>query len=172
MVRQASLGLEDTEVQHYEVDHDWTARFFSEVQDVSSEDLQSYWAKVLAGEVEQPGSTSIKTLNVLKNLNKRAADLFVKFCSACVTVSIPEEGFLDARVPSLSDYNEGNSLREYGLDYGKLKTLQEHGLVTSDLNSWHDYNPCIEPWVSEPKRGMWLCPFSFQSRVLGPISHS
>ena len=39
VVRQASLRLEDKEVDNYEVDHDWTARFFSDVQDVSSEDL-------------------------------------------------------------------------------------------------------------------------------------
>ena len=172
VVRQASLRLEDKEVYDYEVDHDWTARFFNEVQDVSSGDLQSLWAKVLAGEIEQSGSTSIKTLNVLRNLDKRAADLIVKLCSACVTVSMPENGLLDARVPFVSGYKEGNALGQYGLDYGKLIALQEHGIVTSDLNSWHDYNACIEPWVSEPKVGMLVCPFSFQSQywVLSPTA--
>ena len=73
VVGNAALELGDGEVQGHEVDHDWTARFFNDVQDVSSEEMQKLWGKVLAGEVERPGSTSIKTLGVLKNLDKAAA---------------------------------------------------------------------------------------------------
>ena len=47
IVKQAALELGDKEVQDHEVDHDWTARFFDDVQDVSSEDMQQLWAKIL-----------------------------------------------------------------------------------------------------------------------------
>ena len=67
----------------------------NDIQDVSSEKFQLLWAKVLAGEVERPGSTSIRTLSILKNIDQATADLFRKFYSACVVLKD------DARVPSL-----------------------------------------------------------------------
>ena len=39
-MRNAALELGDGNVQDHEVDHDWTARFFNDVQDVSSEEMQ------------------------------------------------------------------------------------------------------------------------------------
>ncbi len=63
VIGQAAQELGDREVQDHEVDHDWTARFFNDVQDVSSEEMQQLWAKILAGEVERPGSTSLRTMS-------------------------------------------------------------------------------------------------------------
>ena len=74
VVEDAADELGDKEVSNHEPDHDWTARFFNDIQDVSSEEMQSLWAKVLAGEVEKPGSTSIQTLSILKILTKRQLD--------------------------------------------------------------------------------------------------
>ena len=73
VVEEAASQLGDKRVANTEPDHDWTARFFNEVQDVSSEEMQSLWAKVLAGEVERAGSTSIRTLGILKNLDQVTA---------------------------------------------------------------------------------------------------
>ena len=84
VVRQAAEQLGDTTVEDIEPDHDWTARFFNDVQDVSSEEMQSLWTKVLAGEVERSGSTSIRTLGILKGLDQSTALLFQKFCSVCI----------------------------------------------------------------------------------------
>ena len=66
VVRKAASHLGDKSVENNEPDHDWTARFFNDIQDVSSGEMQNLWAKVLAGEVERAGSTSIRTLGVLK----------------------------------------------------------------------------------------------------------
>ena len=62
VVAKAASQHEGREVEPSEPDHDWTARFFNEVQDVSSEEMQTLWARVLAGEVERKGSTSSRTL--------------------------------------------------------------------------------------------------------------
>jgi hypothetical protein len=40
------------------VDEDWIARFFESAKDVSSEQMQRLWAKILANEVVRPGSFS------------------------------------------------------------------------------------------------------------------
>ena len=92
VVRQAAVELGDLEVQDYRIDHDWTARFFGDVQDVSTEELQSLWAKVLAGEVEKPGSTSLRTLGILKDLDQSTSILFRTLCSARMAFVIGQPG--------------------------------------------------------------------------------
>ena len=80
VVKDTADELGEKEVSDHEPDPDWTARFFDCVQDVSSEDMQKLWARVLAGEVETPGRTSLRTLDTLKNLTKRDAEMFMGIC--------------------------------------------------------------------------------------------
>jgi hypothetical protein len=70
VVGQTAELLGDKEVPDQEPDHDWTARFFNYIQDVSSEEMQLLWAKVLAGQIEQPGSVPIRALSILRNLDQ------------------------------------------------------------------------------------------------------
>lgn len=163
VVRQAANQLGDREVANHEPDHDWTARFFNDVQDVSSEEMQALWAKVLAGEVERAGSTSIRTLGILKNLDQATARLFRKCCSACVFLSPDGKTLMDARVPSLGGNAGSNSLGAYGLDFDALNRLNENGLIISDYNSWYDYR--ISTGLRLGNRPQLIrIPFRFQDR--------
>ena len=164
VVGQAAEDLGDKEVSNNEPDHDWTARFFNDIQDVSSEEMQSLWAKVLAGEVEQPGSTSIQTLSILKNLDQATARLFGKLCSICISLGPDGNQFCDARVPSLGGNAAHNALEKYGLDFGNLNVLNEHGLVISDYNCWGDYRLCAGLFSSGRNPVKVRVPFSFQGR--------
>lgn len=60
------------------VDKDWLNRFLDYAEGVSEEEMQNIWAKILAGEVKQPKSFSLRTLNVLRNMTKEDAELFVE----------------------------------------------------------------------------------------------
>ena len=60
------------------VEQGWINRFFDSVADVSDDDLQKLWGKVLAGEIKQPNSYSLRTLETLKNLSRYEAELFRK----------------------------------------------------------------------------------------------
>ena len=81
VVRMAAEEVKDTEVLDHEIDHDWTAQFFANVQDVSSEKMQQIWARILSGEVETPGRTSLHTLTILKNLTQKDGELFSKIAN-------------------------------------------------------------------------------------------
>ena len=134
-------------------------------------EMQLLWAKVLAGEVERPGSTSIRTLSILRNLDQATAGLFRKFCSAAVFFIPDGKVPIDARVPSLEGNAASNSLQTYGLGFGALNVLNEHGLIIADYNSWFDYGLCIGMvFSSETKQRMVRIPFGFQGRywVLWP----
>ena len=160
VISRSAEEVGDGAVPDHEPDHDWTARFFSYIQDVSSEEMQSLWAKVLAGEIERPGSTSIRTLSILRNLDKATATLFKRLCSACVSIRPDGKSFLDARVPSLGGNPASNTLEKYGFSFDSLNVLNEHGLVISDYNSWKDFRVCIKATVIKSR--VVRIPFSFQ----------
>jgi hypothetical protein len=77
IVRQAADQM-PKEVSGQPVDQDWVADFFGHCQDVGNETLQSLWARLLAGEVTNPGSFSRRTLHTIKMMSKEDADLFTK----------------------------------------------------------------------------------------------
>ena len=172
VVGQTAELLGDNDVPDQEPDHDWTARFFNYIQDVSSEEMQLLWAKVLAGQIEQPGSISIRALSILRNMDQASAKLFQVLRSACITFAPDGLQILDARVPSLGRNAGENSLQEFGLPFGNLNMLNEHGLIISDYNSWYDMKMCIG--IPAPGFGqspsMVRIPFGFQGRhwVLTP----
>ncbi len=102
------------------VDQGWINRFFDSVADVSDEDLQKLWGKVLAGEIIQPKSYSLRTLETLKNLSKYEAELFQKI--APYIIEMNGNLFL----PSNTDF-----LGKHGIAYGEIIKLDECGLINS-----------------------------------------
>ena len=138
VVEEAADDLGDKEVADHDPDPDWTARFFDYVQDVSSEDMQKIWAKILAGEVESPGRTSLRTLDTLRNMAKIDAELFKGICDFvigqdCVFFDESHLKGLDA------------------LNYGILIHLQDCGLVTiqsflSRQIAWGEKKECVLPY--------------------------
>lgn len=102
------------------VEQGWINRFFDSVADISDEDLQKLWGKVLAGETKQPRSYSLRTLETLKNISKQEAELFQKIIP--YVINMGENLFL----PSSSTI-----LDKYGIRYGEIIDLGECGLINS-----------------------------------------
>ena len=84
VVRGAAAVLENSEVEDHEPDPDWTAHFSQYAQDVSSEELQSWWSRILAGEIQNPGQTSLRTMSVLRDLSPQDASAFEKFADCVI----------------------------------------------------------------------------------------
>lgn len=159
VVNYAATVLENKGVPNCEPDHDWTARFFNEVQDVSSEEMQILWARVLAGKVERPDVASIKTLGILRNLDQNSAALFKRLCS--LSVSIDNE---DSRVPTLGGGRDNTVLEKYGLGLGKLIILEEYGLIISNYETPYDYVNCIGRVIQTNPILIERIPFKHQGR--------
>ena len=112
------------------VEQGWINRFFDSVADVSDEDLQKLWGKVLAGEIKQPKSYSLRTLETLKNLSKYEAELFEKVATLVTTLQ-----------GNLFLTSETDILRRYEISYDAILCLDECGLINSD--GMVSYNPKI-----------------------------
>ena len=131
-----------------EVDDDWMDNFENEARKKSSEEMQLYFGRVLAGEIKKPTSFSIKAVKILGEMDQEIANLFGKLCSLCVTLAYENGEIIDVRVPSLGGDPGDNCLVKYDLGYRDFNVLNEYGLVVSDYNSWRNYEFCIGTNVS------------------------
>ena len=83
IVDKAYEELKNSEVVSDEpVDDDWIVRFFNSVEDVSNEKLQEIWARILAGEIREPKKYPMRTLDVLRNITTKEANILeeISFC--------------------------------------------------------------------------------------------
>lgn len=103
-------------------DFDWFVRFFEAAGNVSDDTMQNLWAKILAGEIAHPSTFSLKTIDVMRNLSKRDAELFIKVCSHSF-ISSATNYFLP---------NEKEFLETVGIQYTDIMKLSELGLMFND----------------------------------------
>lgn len=101
---------------------DWYMRFYEIVGNISDENVQDMWAKIMAGEINRPNSYSLKTIDILKNIGKQEAELFADVL-AC-SVSTGDKVFL----PNYEGY-----LENCGITYSQIMRLSEMGLIYNDL---------------------------------------
>ena len=130
------------------VDDQWIRRFFGEAQDVSDEVLRTIWAHVLAGKVAQPGAVSLRTLDVLRNLDTEEALLFSRAADVAFDLFLMEpfgaltgQAILDSQPNAfdVSDHPIDELYRARGLDPSGLRRLSEAGLVRPEYGSSHRF---------------------------------
>ena len=73
-----SIKSEDENISDEKPTDDWMTRFFNIVEDVTEDTMQNLWAQILAGEVKRPHTFSLRTLDVLRNMTKEDAELYVR----------------------------------------------------------------------------------------------
>jgi Protein of unknown function (DUF2806) len=110
------------------VDEDWIVQFFNQSQDVGDAEMQSLWARLLAGEVAQPGTYSLRTLQTVKVLGKNDAQLFSQYCSY---VWLPSGGDL-CRYPTRET---DKFIADKGIKLGERRHLHNLGLLSMNLPS-------------------------------------
>lgn len=97
-----------------EVDEDWYTRFFETVEDISDEQVQSLWARILAGEVLKPRTYSYRLLSVLRNISKNELDIILKIAPlVCGDVIL----------------NEKISLSNKGITSQDISILEDMGIL-------------------------------------------
>ena len=102
---------------------DWVAAFFEECKDVSDEDMRVLWARLLAGEIQTPGSFSLKSLATLRVISKHHAELFQVLANFLAQLG---EKFM---FPYVQNTTEEVLSREAGINYDQFLELEEFGLL-------------------------------------------
>ena len=139
------------------INDDWLNAFETEARLKSTEEMQAFFGKILAGEIKKPGSFSTRTIKILGSLDQNVASSFATLCSSSISIL-----GRNTTVPSLGGKPGKNALEKYGLNFDTLNLLNEHGLVISDYNSWRE----IVPFMAHPStEQLAICiPLTYQGR--------
>ena len=124
---------QEQEVSDEKIDDDWSTRFFNIVQDISDEEMQNLWGRILAGEIKKPKSFSMRTLELLKNLSKEEAEIFTKFSSIKIFAGNTNMIFNQDNGKFLED--------EFGIKFTDRLLLTELGLISSENNLEFSFYP-------------------------------
>jgi hypothetical protein len=142
--KTAELLQDETSVSDEQVDEDWISRFFTTVQDISNEEMQKLWSRILAGEIKRPNSFSLRTLDFLKNLSQEDARLLVLISKYKLRM---------ADAPAIY-YTPIHSLfrDKWGLQYPEFLYLVELGIINSTVTQFNPNAGGNELWVYYGKK--------------------
>ena len=107
-----------------DIEDDWITNFFDKSRIVSDNDMQDLWARVLAGEGNNPGSFSRKTVNLVADLDKSNARLFTNLCRFAWIIG-------GEAYPLMFDVQH-NIYNQSGIMFRSLGQLETLGLVRFD----------------------------------------
>lgn len=124
-------------------DFDWFIRFFDSVGNISNAEMQDLWARILAGEINNQGTFSLRTLETLRNMNQEEAILFQKIAHLVLTEKNGLKFILCMSDDLGKDINE-----EYGLRKNEFIILEECGILSSIRNDNRIY-------LNKPLNGIW-----------------
>ncbi|WP_020004774.1 DUF2806 domain-containing protein [Brachyspira innocens] len=116
---------DEEDVSDKPVTKDWTFKFFRAIEDVSDEKMQDLWAKLLAGEIKQPGSFSYRTLETLKNMTSDEAELFTKVAKSLFLGSLNSSCL----------FKNIDLIAKEGIYYKDILKFMEIGLISSSEES-------------------------------------
>lgn len=106
-------------VSEQPINDDWATRYFNIVEDISSEEMQGLWSKILAGEIKRPNSYSLRTLDILRNITPHEAEIFCKVGAFALT----------SGDKSILMYEKKFVEDDLGISFTDLLLLRDLGLV-------------------------------------------
>lgn len=136
----ASNLMKESTVSSDPVDEDWIASFFDMAQNISNEQMQILWGKILAGEIKKPQTYSLRTLHFLKMVSKDEAMLFSRISPYVINL---------AKNPFLLD---SKTMNQFGFDFSDILLLEELGLVMATPGLSMSYHNIYESDMTKDVR--------------------
>ena len=122
------------------LDEDWLNTYTDAAKNFSSNDMQTIWAKILAGECENKGSISKKTISIMQTIDSKMAEKFSFLCSHSLIFTTDEEKDLNPIFPRLIEDEYKNNQFIHTLVSSRIinnidiRCLQAIGLILLDSN--------------------------------------
>ena len=127
-IMSVALSVSASEQTQEQIDPDWFHSFVSMAENIYSATMQELWGKILAVEIQRPGSFSMRSLETLTKLTQRDAGLFSRACQiACRRNNDPSPLII-------TGYHQQPGLLNTFLSAPAAQTqLGQHGLSYSDI---------------------------------------
>lgn len=141
----------------------WFHTFSDEAGKVDEGDVREAFVRILAGEIQKPGSFSVRTLRVVGDVSRSTANQFRRAASISIRLTLNGKHIMDARIPAIGGELGQNCLQSEGLSYDVLTNLTENGLVHTDYGSRHPYGPLGLP--TDARQPLLQIPFAHQGTM-------
>lgn len=132
-ITKNALPLLEDKSAPQNVADDWITNFFDKSRIVSDKDMQSLWSRVLAGEANSPGAFAKRTVNLLADLDKEDAILFLQLCGFGWVIE-------NDIIPLIFEVQE-KIYTDQGINLNSLLHLETLGLL--QLNNLGDFS-CLD----------------------------
>lgn len=106
------------------VDDDWLNFFFDKAKNVSSEEMQNIWAKILSEEFNRPRSIPKSLIQTIYIMDYETANVFNQICKFVLEIDSD-----DKYVPFIDFQKFKNELKEYNITFNTLFELEKYGLI-------------------------------------------
>jgi hypothetical protein len=113
---ESALKEDPQEPPPARINDDWLVRWRNCAGEVSAEELQTIWGRVLSEEIKYPGWFSLRTLDFIRNLSQQEANDIAKLSRFVVSGVIWSEA--------------KDLLATEGIDFGFLLKMQDLGLIS------------------------------------------
>ena len=143
----------------------WLHTFYEEAGTVDEADVREAFVRILVGEIQTPGSFSVRTLRAVGAMSRTTAQHFRRAVSVSIRLTPDGKHIMDARVPAVGGELGSNCLKEDGLQYSVLTDLTENGLLHPDYGSYHPYGPIDLPADARQNIGPVQIPFDHQDAM-------
>ena len=144
VVAAAEQSLPDS-VSKENLDNDWIGRFFSYAQDVSNEEMQQIWGRLLSGEVARPGTFSLRTLDLVRNLSVKEAYTFQHLAKYLL-----QNSFCVSPHPTMMSFKKTAQKFEIGSgndDWNRF--YEENGISPEDFTLLEEIQLLVSPMGSK-----------------------
>lgn len=109
------------------IESDWLAHFFDRCRLISNHQMQEVWSRLLAGEANEPGAYSKRTVNLLATLDKGDAEMFTALCRFTART---DAGMVPLILNPYDSY-----YHDAGVNVDTLAHLADIGLIRFDPHS-------------------------------------
>lgn len=131
---ESKINNDYEKISSEEVSEEWSIRFFEMAKNIRDEEMKNLWSSILADEIIKPGSYKLRTLDILRNMSKEDAKLFIKLSNISLDIShsiiIPQSDYI---------------LNKYGITFIDKVDLDELNLIHRDLS--YTINPNEERFI-------------------------
>jgi hypothetical protein len=117
------------------IEEDWVFKWASFAKDVSDETVQVLWAKILAGELTNPGTFSLRLLSTISSFRKVDAIAFDLFAN--YIWEGPQKTFFQLYTKETDELLE----KKHNINYGFYSHLQSLGLLDANLQLGVEFTP-------------------------------
>lgn len=123
------------------IDHSWFLKWSDCASEQSDDEMRVIWGNLLAGELEQSGSYSKRTMSVLADMSLDDANAFSELCSTCVYTCAGNTVSTERPHIILVEDKTGQTFNNGLFNYSKRSQLESLGVIDSSIRSFFTLHP-------------------------------